>query len=89
MRARITVSGRVLFGVAREVYLQGGDTQPGTPVLPANESLTSSISTIDGLLGGMANLGDDDVTPSAHARALPDEDHVLLNSDKDESEDEN
>ena len=73
---------------ARETYLQGGETQPGTPVLPANDSLTSSISTIDGLLGNpVANLGDEEVTPSAHSRALPDDDHVLLNNGKDESED--
>lgn len=73
---------------ARETYLQGGETQPGTPVLPANDSLTSSISTIDGLLGNaVANLGDDDVTPSAQARTLPDEDHILLNGDRDGTED--
>ena len=73
---------------AREAYLQGSETQPGTPVLPANDSLASSISTIDGLLGNsVANLGDEDVTPSAHSRALPDDDHILLNGGKDESED--
>lgn len=65
---------------ARETYLRGSDTQPGTPILPANESLASSISTIDGMLG-LSNLSDEDVTPSATSRALPDEDHVLRTMD--------
>lgn len=73
---------------ARETYLQGSETQPGTPVLPPSDSLTSSISTIEGMLGVSLNtLGDDDATPSAALKALPGEDHVLLSGDRDESED--
>lgn len=73
---------------ARETYLRGGETQPGTPELPANASLSSSISTIDNMLGApLANLDDEDVTPSAATRALPEEDHILLNGERDESAD--
>ncbi|KIP09304.1 hypothetical protein PHLGIDRAFT_29140 [Phlebiopsis gigantea 11061_1 CR5-6] len=75
---------------ARETYLRGSETQPGTPVLPPSESPASSISTIDGMLGTSLhglNLNDEDTTPSAGAKALPDEDHVLLTSATDDSED--
>lgn len=66
---------------ARETYLSGADTEPTTPSLSASESMASSISTIDGMLGTSLNaLGDSDITPSANLRTLPEEDHVLLGS---------
>lgn len=70
-----------------ETYLQGSQTQPGTPDLPAAGSMTSSISTIDHMLGVTLSTLDTDVTPSATSRALPDDDHVLLNDVKNDSED--
>ncbi|EKM56045.1 uncharacterized protein PHACADRAFT_174210 [Phanerochaete carnosa HHB-10118-sp] len=74
---------------AREAYLRGGETQPGTPVLPADASLASSISTIDDLLGSsvVADLGGGDTTPSVPTKTLPEEDHVVLDGGRDESED--
>ncbi|KAI0093818.1 Aspartate/glutamate/uridylate kinase [Irpex rosettiformis] len=72
---------------ARETYLDGGETEPTTPSSPPSESTTSSISTIDGMLDtSIAAFGDSDVTPSAHLRTLPEENHVLLGR-KDESVD--
>ena len=75
---------------ARESYLRGAETQPGTPVMTANESLTSSVSTIDGMLGtSLVTLGEneEEATPSAHAKALPEEDYVLMTGGRDESDD--
>lgn len=74
---------------ARESYLEGAATEPSTPDLPASGSMTSSISTIDGLLGtsvSTLSLDDEEVTPSAHSKTLPDDDHILLNNGQDESE---
>lgn len=73
---------------AREMYLDGGATEPSTPTLTASESLSSSISTIGSLLGtSLTSLGDDEVTPSSSMRVLPDDDHVLMTGVKDGSED--
>lgn len=73
---------------ARESYLDGAETEPSTPLLPASQSLSSSISTIDGMLGApLAALGDNDTTPSATLKTLPEEDHVLLGHEKDDSAD--
>lgn len=64
---------------ARETYLDGGATGPSTPTLSASESLSSSISTIDSMLGtSLASFADDDVTPSSSLKSLPEEDNVLL-----------
>ena len=70
---------------ARETYLKGAETGPSTPSLPPNESMTSSISTIDGMLGtSVTALDDSDVTPSAYLKTLPEEDQILLSREKDE-----
>ncbi|KAJ3488541.1 hypothetical protein NLI96_g2758 [Meripilus lineatus] len=66
-------------------------TQPNTPDLIAIGSLSSSISTLDGMLGGrLMSLGtlpeneavDDDVTPSVTTKALPEDDHVLIGKEE-------
>lgn len=72
---------------ARETYLNGGETEPSTPTLSASESLSSSISTIDSMLGtSLASFADDEVTPSSSMRTLPDEDYVLMSGANDETE---
>jgi len=61
-------------------------TEPNTPALNAIGSISSSISTLDGMLGGrLVSLtgdgeedGQDEITPSASLRALPEDDQVLL-----------
>lgn len=60
-------------------------TEPNTPaILPAG-SLSSSISTLDGMLGdALVTLSlENEVTPSASFRALPQEDLVLMAKDDD------
>lgn len=61
----------------------GGVTQPNTPDLSASGSLSSSISTLDGMLGeSLVSLGtipeDSDITPSVTMKALPEENHVVV-----------
>lgn len=66
---------------------EGVATEPNTPMLQPIGSMTSSISTLDGDLGlSVASLSvdDEDVTPSANLKILPEED--VLGS-KDPTED--
>ncbi|KAI0345038.1 glutamate 5-kinase [Trametopsis cervina] len=67
---------------ARETYLSGAETEPASPVIPADESMSSSISTIDGMLGASLMSLENDVTPSANVKTLPEDDHVLLGRTK-------
>ncbi|PSR80300.1 hypothetical protein PHLCEN_2v6772 [Hermanssonia centrifuga] len=72
---------------AHELYLKAMATEPSTPTLSANESTNSSISTIDGMLGtSLSSPGSEDGTPSATLRTLPEEDHVLVGAEKDQSD---
>ncbi|KAI0078965.1 glutamate 5-kinase [Panus rudis PR-1116 ss-1] len=69
-----------------------GETTPNTPAILPSESLTSSISTLDGDLHGSIVAGtaeDDQVTPMVGVKALPEEDEVLVSSGSktDESDD--
>ncbi|KAI0692230.1 glutamate 5-kinase [Cytidiella melzeri] len=71
---------------AREAYLSGAETEPSTPFLPASESISSSISTIDSMLGTpLTVIGDSEVTPSVTLKMLPDDDQYLLGSGMDET----
>jgi glutamate 5-kinase len=72
---------------AREAYLSGAETEPGTPALSASESMSSSISTIDGMLDtSSVTFTHDEMTPSMSQRVLLEEEYILLDKDKDDSE---
>lgn len=70
--------------VRRDVKTDGVITEPNTPLLHPVGSMTSSISTLDegalGLSVASLSMDDDDVTPSVSAKALPEDDVVLLGS---------
>lgn len=70
---------------ARDLYIKAMATEPSTPNMTAIAAQSTSISAIDGLLD--TSLAVEQSTPSAHARALPDDDHVLLAAETNETDD--
>ena len=75
---------------ARELYLKAMVTEPSTPNLAPSRAGTPAISIIDGLLGAEPSLTamhDDNTTPSVHLKMLPEDDHVLLTPEADETAD--
>lgn len=70
---------------ARDLYLNAMTTEPSTPTLAATSSSPSPVSAIDGMMES-SSLHDENSTPSTTLKTLPEDDHVLLGPENNESD---